>query len=99
VSPSDPIPLARDTGPLVPEGGTGTIAAGYPGDQGIAGDPRVLFHSDFEKGLSGWTRYTKNTDQLAVLTNATLANGGAGFLRAQVTRTRFGRFLVKPLIG
>ena len=67
---------------------TETIATGYPGDQGIANDSRVLFHSDFENGLAGWTRYTKNTDQIAVLTDAALANSGAGYLRAQVTRTQ-----------
>jgi hypothetical protein len=67
---------------------TGAIAAEYPGDQGIAGDPRVLFHSDFESGLAGWTRTTKNTDQIAVLTDAALANSGTGYLRAQVTRTQ-----------
>lgn len=65
----------------------GTIAAAYPGDRGIEGDPRVLFHSDFENGLSGWTRYTSNTEQLAVLADATLAHAGTKYLRAQVTRT------------
>jgi hypothetical protein len=64
------------------------IVAGYPGDQGIAGDPRVLFHSDFENGFAGWTRYTKNTDQIAVLTDPALANSGSRYLRAQVTRTQ-----------
>jgi hypothetical protein len=87
-SPPDQIRLAPDTGALTPDTGSGTIAAGYPGDQGISGDPRVLFHSDFEGGLAGWTRYTKNTDQIAVLTDAALANGGTGYLRAQVTRTQ-----------
>lgn len=33
----------------LPEGDTG-IAAKYPGDQGIARDPAVLFHDDFETG-------------------------------------------------
>jgi hypothetical protein len=69
-------------------GAAGSIANDHPQDQGIEGDPRVLFHSDFENGLTGWTRYTKNPDQIAVLTDAALANGGTGYLRAQVTRTQ-----------
>ncbi|MBN2573694.1 MAG: hypothetical protein JXP73_03950, partial [Deltaproteobacteria bacterium] len=68
-------------------GAAGPIANDHPQDQGIASDPRVLFHSDFENGLAGWTRYTKNTDQIAVLSDAALANSGTGYLRAQVTRT------------
>jgi len=88
------LPGDRDGG-VAPEGGRpdsvangAWIAAGYPGDQGIADDPRVLFHSDFESGFAGWTRFTKNTEQLAVLTDATLANSGVNYLRAQVTRTQ-----------
>jgi hypothetical protein len=87
-SPPGPIPLAPDTGVLAPDVDPGTIAGSHPGDQGIAGDPRVLFYSDFENGLAGWTRFTKNTDQIAVLTEAALANAGVGYLRAQVTRTQ-----------
>jgi hypothetical protein len=66
----------------------GWIVAGRPGDQGIDEDARVLFHTDFESGLTGWTRYSKNTEQIAVLTEAALANSGSGYLRAQVTRTQ-----------
>lgn len=65
-----------------------TISAQYPGDQGIAGDPRVLFHSDFEQGLAGWTRHTEDPSQLDVLTDPALARGGSRYLRAQVTRTQ-----------
>jgi hypothetical protein len=67
---------------------SGWIAPSYPGDRGIAGDPRVLFHSDFENGLAGWTRFSKNTESIAVLGDATVANSGSGYLRAQVTRTQ-----------
>ncbi|MFO0887746.1 MAG: alpha/beta hydrolase [Isosphaeraceae bacterium] len=38
----------RGTEPL-PEGHNG-LAARYPGDRGIADDPAVLFHDDFERG-------------------------------------------------
>ncbi|HVJ46113.1 MAG TPA: hypothetical protein VM511_06990 [Luteolibacter sp.] len=33
----------------LPEGATG-IAANHPADRGIAGDPKVIFHDDFESG-------------------------------------------------
>lgn len=84
---------SKDSGAVLGPGSgdadtTGLIAAAYPGDQGIEQDPRVLFHSDFENGLAGWTRYTKNTEQIAVLADATLAKGGSHYLRAQVTRTQ-----------
>jgi len=69
-------------------GAGGFISTQYPRDVGIASDPRVLFASDFENGLAGWTRYTNNTDQITVLTDATLAHAGTQFLRAQVTRSQ-----------
>ena len=69
-------------------GASGFISAHYPRDVGIAADPRVLFASDFENGLAGWTRYTNDTDHITVLTDATLAHAGTHFLRAQVTRTQ-----------
>jgi len=69
-------------------GAAGFISTQYPRDVGIASDARVLFASDFENGLTGWTRYTNNTDRIAVVTNATLAHAGSKYLRAQVTRTQ-----------
>ena len=69
-------------------GASGFISAQYPRDVGIAADSRVLFASDFENGLTGWTRYTNDTDHITVLTDATLAHAGTRFLRAQVTRTQ-----------
>jgi hypothetical protein len=69
-------------------GASGLISPQYPRDVGIASDPRVLFASDFENGLAGWTRYTTNTDQITVLTDAALAHAGTRFLRAQVTRSQ-----------
>jgi len=69
-------------------GASGFISTQYPRDVGIASDARVLFASDFENGLTGWTRYTNNTDRIAVVTDATLAHAGSKYLRAQVTRTQ-----------
>ena len=71
-----------------PGGASGSLSTQYPRDVGIGADPRVLFASDFENGLTGWTRFTNDTDQLAVLTDATLAHAGSRYLRAQVTRTQ-----------
>jgi hypothetical protein len=66
----------------------GWIVAGHPGDLGIDEDVRVLFHTNFEDGLAGWTRVGKNSDQIAVLTDAALAKSGSRYLRAQVTRSQ-----------
>lgn len=71
-----------------PGGASGSLSMQYPRDVGIASDPRVLFASDFENGLTGWTRFTNNTDQIAVLADVTLAHAGSRYLRAQVTRTQ-----------
>jgi hypothetical protein len=68
------------------DAGTG-IAASHPGDVGIADDERVLFHSDFEQGLSGWSRYTQQPERLDVISDAALSHGGERHLRAQVTRS------------
>jgi hypothetical protein len=65
----------------------GTLSAAHPRDEGIAGDPDVLFHSDFEAGLTGWTRYTPETKHIDVLEDAALAHSGSRYLRAQVTRS------------
>ena len=64
-----------------------TISSQYPRDVNIGSDSRVIFHSNFENGLAGWTRYTQNTSRISVLADAALAHGGQSYLRAQVTRT------------
>jgi hypothetical protein len=64
------------------------VSTGYPKDNGIGGDPRVLLYANFENGLTGFTRYTQDSSQIAVLTDAVVANGGEKYLRAQVTRTQ-----------
>src|SRR6185295_6063861 len=80
--------MAVGTGGAGVGGAAGFISTQYPRDVGIASDARVLFASDFENGLTGWTRYTNNTDRIAVVTDATLAHAGSKYLRAQVTRAQ-----------
>ncbi|MEM1031809.1 MAG: hypothetical protein AAGN82_15765 [Myxococcota bacterium] len=63
------------------------IASQYPGDEGIASHPSVIFHSDFESDMEGWDAYTQNTERLDVIDDASLAHGGNKFLRARITRT------------
>ncbi len=59
----------------------------YPGDVGIEADPDVIFHSDFEADMDGWSSYTQNTQRLRVVDDASAANAGSKFLEANVTRT------------
>lgn len=60
----------------------------YPRDEGIAADPRVLFATGFENGMTGWTRFTQDPARLSVVTNAAQANAGTSFLQERVTRTQ-----------
>jgi hypothetical protein len=69
-----------------PRPGVG-LAADHPNDEGIADDPAVIFHSDFEQGLAGWTRHTDDPDRLDVIDDGALSHAGSRHLRAQVTRT------------
>jgi hypothetical protein len=64
-----------------------SLSSRYPGDVNIGSDSRVIFHSNFENGLTGWTRYSQNASRIGVLTDTALAHAGQGYLRAQVTRT------------
>ena len=66
-------------------GGVG-IAAGYPNDEGIGADRRVIFHSDFEQGLDAWSRHSEDPDRLDVIEDGTLSHAGMHHLRARVTR-------------
>ncbi len=67
-------------------GGTG-LSGKYPGDQGIGDDPAVIFHSDFESDMMGWTSYTQNAQRLAVVDDGATAHAGSKYLRANITRT------------
>jgi hypothetical protein len=64
------------------------LSAKYPDDKGIAGDPAVLFHSDFEDGFAGWSNHTADSTLIDVDSGAQLANGGSRYLRASVSRTQ-----------
>ena len=86
---------AKDASPEAPandsDGSAGIgvgLAAKYPGDQGIAGDPAVLFHSDFEAGFAGWSNHTADPTLIEVDDDAQLANGGSRYLRASVSRAQ-----------
>ena len=57
----------------------------YPGDVGIADDPAVLFHDDFEAGWGRWDAPQADTQYLHMEQGA-LANAGTGYLRSTVTR-------------
>jgi hypothetical protein len=63
------------------------LAAKYPSDEGIENDPAVLFHSDFENDLAGWSSYTKDPARIAVKSDAGSAHGGKKYLQATVTKT------------
>lgn len=63
----------------------GTLSERYPGDEGIDADPSVLFHDDFESGWGRWDRPTMDTRYLTILTDASGAHAGAGYLRSKVT--------------
>lgn len=58
----------------------------FPGDVGIASDPRILFASGFEQGFRGWGWRTPGDDRLMVDSLSRTANGGKAFLRARVSR-------------
>ncbi|MCA9629731.1 MAG: hypothetical protein KC766_18780, partial [Myxococcales bacterium] len=68
-------------------GATAGLSGKYPGDVGIENDADVIFHSDFESEMDGWTSYTQNAERLRVVDDASLANAGSKFLEANVTRT------------
>lgn len=82
-----------DSGTTVPdmtasadmEATLGSLSERYPGDNGISDDPAVLFHDDFENGWGRWDRPTGDTDYLTILSNASIANSGAGYLQSRVT--------------
>lgn len=63
-----------------------SLSARYPDDDGIADDPAVLFHDDFEQGWGKWDAPTADTTYLHLETNAALAHAGTRFLRSTVTK-------------
>lgn len=86
---------ASDGGPSERDGGpaqdattpplSGTLSERYPGDEGLAADPAVLFFDDFEDGWGRWDAPTADTRYLHLETDAATANAGARYLRSTVT--------------
>ncbi len=66
-------------------GGAGTLSERYPGDDGIAGDPAVLFFDDFEEGWGRWDAPQDDTQYLTMQQDAQVAHSGSGYLRSRVT--------------
>lgn len=62
------------------------ISHGYPGDRDIDKHPAVLFHSNFDRQLSGWTRHTRDPGRLAVVPAPGLAVSGDQVLRVRISR-------------
>jgi len=85
-----------DADPSLPDGGEpqtdaqqdfDTLSAEYPNDVGIASDPAVLFHDDFEAGWGQWDWPDADTQYLHLESDPGLANGGSRLLRSTVTKT------------
>lgn len=62
-----------------------TISERHPGDEGIAADPAVLFHDDFEAGWGRWDAPQSDTNYLTMQTDPTVAHAGSGYLQSTVT--------------
>lgn len=79
---------SADTTPNANSGTTptdGPLAASYPGDDGLADDPAVLFFDDFEAGWGRWSAPSEDTAYLTLESDEALANSGTGYLRSTVT--------------
>lgn len=63
----------------------GTLSERYRGDNGIAGDPAVLFHDDFETGWGRWDAPTNDTSYLTMQSDGGVAHAGNGYLKSTVT--------------
>jgi hypothetical protein len=87
--PGDANSSQLDSSVPLPDAGQGseTLSTRYPDDIGIAGDPAVLFHDDFEQGWGKWDWPDADTQYLHLETDPGLANGGSGLLRSTVTKT------------
>ena len=64
---------------------SGTLSERYPGDEGLADDPAVLFFDDFETGWGRWDAPDADTAYLHLETDASGANAGERYLRSTVT--------------
>lgn len=81
-----PPPPPEDGGGGVDSGGvTGSLSERHPGDEGIASDPAVLFHDDFEGGWGRWDAPDGDTAHLTIESDAATAHAGMRYLRSTVT--------------
>jgi hypothetical protein len=71
---------------VLPRSSSMTLSEKYPGDIGMADDPAVLFHDDFEQGWGKWDTPRSNTKHLYIENDVSLAGGGSAFLRSTVTK-------------
>ncbi len=77
-----------DSGPSTGEdGGAGgtTLSERYPGDEGIANAPTVLFADNFESGWGKWDGPTEDTSNLQIIEDGGRAQAGEKFLQSRVT--------------
>jgi len=82
----DPEPTTGDPEPTTgDETGDEPLSAQYPGDQGLADDPAVLFFDDFEAGWGRWDAPQADTPYLEWREDDAMAFAGAGMLRSSVT--------------
>jgi hypothetical protein len=72
-----------------------TLSETYKNDVEINTDSSVLFSSDFENDLTGWSNVSwadpgiaTKSDLMKVITSPTTANGGNKFLESKVTKTQ-----------
>lgn len=73
-----------------PEAGTrgATLSERHPGDVGLATDPAVLFHDDFESGWGRWDAPTADTAHLTIENDPAMARDGSRYLRSTVTTSQ-----------
>lgn len=67
------------------DSGENTLSQSYPGDEGLATDPAVLFFDDFENGWGRWTSPDHDTSHLFIENNSGTAHAGSHYLRSTVT--------------
>ncbi|MES2935106.1 MAG: hypothetical protein V4805_16645, partial [Pseudomonadota bacterium] len=72
-----------------------TLSQKYKNDVGIGTDPDVMFSSNFENNLAGWSNVSwadpglsNESELMAVINNPAKANGGSKFLQSKVTKTQ-----------
>jgi hypothetical protein len=72
-----------------------TLSEIHPNDVGMNNDPNVLFSSDFENDLSGWSNVSwadpglsNQSELMTIVNSAADAKGGSKYLQSKVTKTQ-----------